>query len=214
LLLASGVAELARLYAGRTPADGGVPEGASHRGVAAELLNVLRDDLVSLTMRALDSYLLMIGTDSALATDSATLVAVAERDLSEYQGFLDNHGVHSRPPMIGQSAAREALSLALWQRSDAGRRVLRSDGRDELVQLCQAGDIRALNVAWKDVHVLRFAPAFVQRIVLGVSASPDIIATDLDMIGLLRLVPMGAGRVVHELPTYTAPPRSMDGHHD
>ncbi|RSM69640.1 hypothetical protein DMH04_45805 [Kibdelosporangium aridum] len=213
MLLAAGVNTLGQVYSERVARDR-PPEQTSHGTAMAELLTVLRGDLVSLAVRALDDYLLVVGTDSPLTTtDPDALRVTAERDLSEYQDFLDRHGVHNRPPMVGESSAREALSRALW-RSDAGRRLLRSDGREELVQLCQAGDVRALNVAWKDIHVLRFAPAAVQHIVSDGPASADVIATGLDMIGLLRLIPLGAGRVVHEQPTYTETDRPMDGTRD
>ncbi|SMD27609.1 hypothetical protein [Kibdelosporangium aridum] len=213
LLLASGVNTLDRVF-GDWAARDRVPEQTSHGTAMAELLTVLRGDLASLAMRALEDYLLVIGTDLPLTTTAPdALRATVERDLTEYQDFLDRHGVHNRPPMVDESSAREALSRALW-RSDAGRRLLRSDGREELVQLCQTGDVRMLNVAWNDVHVLRFAPAAVQHIVLDGPASADVIATGLDMIGLLRLVPLGAGRVVHEQPTYTDPDRPMDGTRD
>lgn len=202
LLLASGSAELARLYGERAAADraGGsvVP-----RGPVPELAAVLRGDLVELVVRSLERYLTAIGADSPLATESQALVAEAARDLRDYDEHLDARGIHSPPPMVTDNPARDLLRLALWQRSDDARRVLRSDGREELAQLCQIGDIRALNVAWRDVTVLRFAPAAVQRIVLGDTASADIITTETDMIGVLRLVPMSAGRVAHEHPTHT-----------
>jgi hypothetical protein len=210
LLLASGLAELARVYGANVTA----PERAPQSKAAAELLAVIQGDLSSLTMRALDSYLIMISTGSPLTTDKEALVAAAKHDLAEYHRYLDSHGIHGTPPMVDENTARETLALRLWQKSEAGRRVLRGDGREELVQLCQTGDIRALNVAWKDVHVLRFAPPAVQRIVLGAAAAPDIIATDVDMVGLLRLVPLGAGRVTHEQPTYTDPDPTLDGHGD
>jgi hypothetical protein len=199
LLLASGVTGLAQLYAERAARDR-EPDSAAHGQVAAELLNVLRGDLVSLTMRALDNYLHAIGTDAKLATDTAALAIAASGELTEYHAFLDTHGIHVNPPMVAENPARETLSLAMWQRSETGRRVLRSDGRDELVQLCQAGDVRALNVTWSEVLVLRFAPADVTRIVLG-NVPADVLSADTDMVGVLRLVPLASGRVLHVYPT-------------
>jgi hypothetical protein len=213
LLLASGLAELARVYAANVTQDT-APERTPQSQAAAELLAVMHGDLVSLTMRALDSYLIMIGAGSPLATDKDALVANAKQDLAEYHRYMDTHGIHGAPPMVDENSARETLALRLWQKSEPGRRVLRGDGREELVQLCQTGDVRALNVAWKNVHVLRFAPPAVQRIVLGGAAAPDIIPADVDMVGLLRLVPLGTGRVVHEQPTYTDPDPTLDGHGD
>lgn len=209
LLLASGITELARLYAERVARDR-ERDPAAHGAAAAELLEVLRGDLISLTMRALDNYLNAIGTDAPLATDPARLAAEANRDLTDYHAFLDAHSIHAQPPMVEDSAARESLTLALWRRSDAGRRVLRSDGRDELVQLCEAGDIRALNVSWTDVRVVRFAPALVQRVLLG-TADVDVVTTDTDMIGVLRLMPLAAGRVVYEHPVVTTNSEDPEG---
>jgi hypothetical protein len=202
LLVASGATELARLYIERATRDR-AHGSAAHGPVAAELLTVLRGDLVALTMRALDDYLHAIGTDAPLATDPARLVADAGHDLAVYQAFLDTHGIHAQPPMVEDESARESLSLALWRRSDSGRRVLRGDGREELTQLCEAGDIRVLNASWHDVRILRFASAQVQRTLLGAGTAVDVITTDTDMVGMLRLVPLVTGRVVHEHPAAT-----------
>ena len=201
-LLASGCADLARCYTERADAS---PDPGAPRGPVPELSAVLRADLVELAVRALDRYFTAIAAPSPLAAESQALIADAARDLRDYDEHLDVHGIHSTPPMVADNPARESLRHALWQRSAEARAVLRSDGRDELVQLCQTGDIRALNVAWRDVAVLRFAPAAVQEIVLGRSAAPDVVAIDGDLVGVLRLVPLGAGRVSHVHPTTSDP---------
>ncbi|MFL6118861.1 hypothetical protein [Actinophytocola sp.] len=209
LLLASGATELARLYTDRVTRDRA--QGATAHGpVAAELLSVLHGDLVELTMRALADYLHAIGTDTPLTTDPARLADTARRDLTEYHAFLDAHSVHAQPPMITGTAPRESLSRVLWRRSDDGRRVLCGDGREELTQLCEAGDIRALNVSWHDTRVLRFAPAHAQRVLLATGAPLDVVTTDTDLVGMVRLVPLASGRVVHEHPVVTEPDDRMD----
>ncbi|GLZ39073.1 hypothetical protein [Actinokineospora sp. NBRC 105648] len=200
LLLASGTAELADLYTLR--AADGPQEPPAQRGGVGDLPGVLRQDLVSLVLRALNPYLHDIGTTAPLTTDPG-LPKAADADLAEYHQFLETHSVHVVPPMVTDDGRRESLSKLLWQRSEAARRVLRHDGRGDLVQLCQTGDIRALDVTWSRVRVLRFAPDLVQRVVLGAAATADVLTTDADVTGVLRLVPLAPGRVVHEHPTHT-----------
>ncbi|WP_018682953.1 MFS transporter [Actinokineospora enzanensis] len=197
LLLASGTADLADLYHDRA---GDAPR---RHGSATELSAVLRADLVSLVRHALRDYLTDIGGDTLLDTDTDNLVANASRDLTAYHGFLDTHGVHARPPMVDDEGGRERLSRSLWQRSEAGRRVLRGDGREELVQLCRTGDTRSINLDWSRTRVLRFAPRLVQDIVLGPGSGVDVITTGADLTGVLRLMPLVPGRVTHRHPTHT-----------
>jgi hypothetical protein len=203
LLLASGIfdvsavfADTAKLAGARPEPDKRVPGGAS-----AELFKVLHRDLVSLAVQALDPYLADIRTHAELAVDADRVTHQTTAALTEYHAYLDSHSIHSQPSMVDDAEPRRELSVALWRRSDAGRRILTSDGRGSLTQLCRAGDLRLLNRTWSAVAVLRFGPAHVQRALLD-STDSEIVLIDADMVGVLRLVPLAAGRVLHIQPTH------------
>jgi hypothetical protein len=199
LLLASDGNALADFYLARSAWHRNPGPGRSAE-IPAELRAVLRGDLISLALRALDEHLRAIGSAAALAADPAGVTTRAEQDLAAYEAFVAGHGVYDRPPMIEDDGFRAELNQGFWQNSDAAKRILRSDGRAELTQLCQVGDIHALDVSWDRVHVLRFAPEPAQRVLLEAGSGVDVVTTNLDMAGLVRLVPLGAGRVTHEYP--------------
>ncbi|WP_156081345.1 hypothetical protein [Amycolatopsis vancoresmycina] len=197
LALASDTGALADLYRLRAG-----PESGQRIEVLPDLVTVLREDLITLVMRALDDQFATIGTDVALSPTPAELTADAERELGAYEQFLDDHGIYRKPGPAGDGGARDRLNLAFWQRSEAARRALRTDGRGEFVQLCRIGDIRALDVGWRGTRVLRFAPEAAQRALVGAGDEP-VLTADLELAGALRLVPLAAGRVVHQHPAAT-----------
>ncbi|SEC26055.1 hypothetical protein SAMN04489727_3130 [Amycolatopsis tolypomycina] len=199
LLLASDGNALADFYLARAAERRAGGQGRTAE-IPAELRAVLRGDLVSLVLRALDEHLRAIGSAAVLAADPSGVTTKAARDLAAYEAFVAGHGVYDRPPMIEDDGFRAELNQGFWQSSDAAKRILRSDGRAELTQLCQVGDIHALDVSWDHVQVLRFAPAPAQRVLLEAGSGADVVTTNLDMAGVLRLVPLGAGRVTHEYP--------------
>ena len=201
LALAADTGKLAGLYrarAGSQPAA----RGGSPSDVLPDLVPVLREDLISLVLQALEDHLTAVGTEATLTAAPENIVATAELELSEYEKFLATHGIYRTPPVVDKNGAREHLSLGFWQRSDAAARVLRTDGRTEFVQLCRIGDIRALDIAWRSVRVLRFAPETARR-ALRVAGDESVLTTESEVVGALRLVPLGAGRVVHEHPAAT-----------
>ena len=196
LLLAGGCDDVRDVFAA-TCADGPVdeepPTGHHH-----DLLEVIHRDLELIGTAALEDCLDAIASGAPLTAD-AGLVASRARDLTkEYVEYLGRSGVHRRPP-VGDADARRDLEAAFWEDSAHARRVLKATGREEMRQLCHVADLRRLNSDWSGVGVVRFAPEHV-RDLFGVMGE-EIVDTDRDVVGVLRLVPLRPGVVRRVQPT-------------
>ncbi|MCS7477479.1 hypothetical protein [Umezawaea endophytica] len=201
LLLAGGCDDVRAVFTetcSESPVDGDVRTGNHH-----DLVDVIHRDLERISTTALDESVRAIASGAPLTAEPG-LVALRARTLTkEYVDYLRRSGGHRRPPM-GAVDARGALEEAFWEDSVDARRVLKASGREEMRQLCHLSDIRRLNPDWSGVRVIRFAPEHVLEL-FGVIGH-EIVDTDQDVVGVLRLVPLRRDVVRRVAPPLSADP--------
>jgi hypothetical protein len=164
---------------------------------ASELAAVLHQDLVTITLNVLQPCFEQIASRSPLTGGDRWLVDRARDAVGEYNYHLDHVGFRELPPGITDDASRRRLAATLWRNSAVSRRILHAGPRGEMTQFCRNSDLRLLDTTVM-TH-LYFASSDVVDLPEA-TIGPDVIMTQGDAVGALRLVGLRGGIVEHTVP--------------
>lgn len=178
-----------------TPDDSEFVPGRIPRALPAELLAVVREDLVALSVSALAPA--WRATESGRRTDTGTYTRRTERLLAEYDAHVRRAGLMSLPISGNDSDLRSQLLARMWSESPAAREAVRIRGAEDMVQLCNGRQLSDLS-GYGEPSMVRFAPESVRPIL-----EPDhahrgdepqglqvVWTTTTELAGALRLLPM------------------------
>lgn len=166
---------------------------------SAGLAEVLHHDLVAITLEVLRPSFDEISSRTPLSGDSQRSLLRAQDLAAEYNHHLDHAGLRELPPFVTDDGPRRRLAAALWQSSDASRRVLSLTARSLMTQLCAAEDIRLLQA--DGTVVVHFASSDMD---LPPADGGVVIRTRGDAVGAIRLTPL-VNRIVQREVHVVAP---------
>jgi hypothetical protein len=158
--------------------------------MASDLVDVLRHDLVSITLAVLRPCFNEISSRAPLSNDRRRFTHRAREMVAEYNDHLENVGLRELPPGVADDGPRRQLAATLWRGSEVGRRILQSNGRSQMTQLCAAADVKLLHAG--NAVTLHFASWDAD---VALSQGGEVIRTGGDAVGVLRLTPLKAGLV-------------------
>lgn len=165
---------------------------------ASELVDVLRHDLVSITLAVLRPCFNEISSRAPLSGDTRRFTHRAREMVAEYNDHLENVGLRELPPGVTDDGPRRQLAATLWRGSEVGRRILQSNGRSQMTQLCAAADVKLLNAG--NAVTLHFASWDAD---IAMSQGGEVIRTGGDAVGVVRLIPLKAGLVEWSVGRYS-----------
>jgi hypothetical protein len=167
------------------------------RPVASELFTVVRGDLVGLAVTALKPAWRAVETGHR--APSGGYAQRMERLVEQYAEHVATAGLMALPPATTDRAPRDRYIARTWSESSAVTDALRTDGEDDMVQLCRSQQLNYLRVG-DGLSILRFAPAPVQQALEAdgkrFQPSTTIVWTESgELAGSVRLLPLRAGTV-------------------
>lgn len=171
-------------------------------GSSAGLSEVLHHDLVAITLEVLRPSFDAIASRMPLSGDSHRSLVRARELLDDYTRHLEHAGLRELPPFVTDDGPRRRLAATLWQGSASSRRILQLTERSRMTQLCEAEDIRLLQV--DGARVVRFASADMDLPAID-GGGDEVIRTSGDAVGALRLTPILARYVRREVHTQGDP---------
>ncbi|MGH3814483.1 MAG: hypothetical protein ACRDUV_18855 [Pseudonocardiaceae bacterium] len=168
------------------------------RPVAPELFAVVRGDLVGIALTALKPAWRAVETGHR--APSGGYAQRTERLVGEYAEHVATAGLMALPPATTDRAPRDRYIARTWSESSAVSDTLRTDGEDDMVQLCRSQQLNYLR-AGDGLSTLRFAPAPVRQALEAegrrFQPSTGIVWTESgELAGSVRLLPLRAGTVV------------------
>jgi hypothetical protein len=103
------------------------------------------------------------------------------------------------PPTTTDRTPRDRYIARTWSESSAATDALRTDGEDDMVQLCRSQQLNYLRVGG-DFSMLRFAPRAVRQVLEAdgqrVRPGTGIVWTESgELAGSVRLLPLKAGTI-------------------
>ncbi|TQM84466.1 hypothetical protein FHX81_6912 [Saccharothrix saharensis] len=155
-----------------------------------DLNHVLREDLAHLVRSVLRPVFVEIASNGVLTGEGRPFYLAAQARLAEYNHHLDTRGIRVPPPGLPDQG-RGALATGIWQASAKVQRILLSGPRSPLPQLCRPTDLRLLGSG--ESAMVFFASADI--VDPPVNPSYELIRTNGNAVGVLRLVPLRPGVV-------------------
>lgn len=186
------------------PPDGSeILPGGIPRALPAELLAVVREDLVALSEAAL--ALAWQATEMGRRTDAGTYTRRTERLLAEYDSHVLLAGLMSLPTPETDSRLRSQLLARMWSESPAAREALRIRGADDMVQLCNGRQLDDLS-SYGEPGMVRFAPEPARPILEpdyshrgdGPQGLQVVWINSAELAGVLRLLPLRSAAMCTE----------------
>ncbi|MGI9001473.1 MAG: hypothetical protein ACR2GH_07375 [Pseudonocardia sp.] len=170
--------------------DWGEREDATpDRDVYQQIREVIVADLADLTVSALSPCWEAI--EAGRADPPVELVEKrTEELLTEYREHVQRNGLLVPPPFARVSDRRDVLAVSMWRASDVGG-ALATASDEEMVQLCHAEQLHALQPMAEGAVALRVAPDAVRAV--PDLPGPVIWTGDTDVAGMVRLVPLRQG---------------------
>jgi hypothetical protein len=183
-----------------TPDDveAGIP-----RVLPAELLAIVRADLVALSMAALAPA--WRATELGRRSDTGTYTWHTERLLAEYDAQVRRGGLMSLPTSGANGDLRSQLLVRMWSETPAARDAVRIRGAADMVQLCNGHQLSDLS-GDGEPSMVRFAPKSVRPILEpdhpdrgdGPQGLQVVWTTTAELAGALRLLPLRPAAICTE----------------
>jgi hypothetical protein len=185
------------------PASSDFVPGGLPRALPAELLAVVREDLVGLSVAALEPA--WRATELGRRTDTGTYTRRTERLLAEYDAQIQRAGLMSLPNSGTGSDLRSELLTRMWSEAPAAREAVRIRDAEDMVQLCDGRQLSDLS-SDGEPSMVRFAPASVRSILEpeaphrgdGPQGLHVVWTTTAELAGALRLLPLRPATICTE----------------
>ncbi|MGH3899823.1 MAG: hypothetical protein ACRDTA_16575 [Pseudonocardiaceae bacterium] len=185
------------------PDDSEIVPGGIPRALPAELLAVVREDLVSLSASALAPA--WQAMELGRRTDTGTYTRRTQRLLAEYDAHILRAGLMSLPTPETDSGLRSQLLVRMWSESPAAREAVRVRGADDMVQLCSGHQLGDLS-SYGEPSMVRFAPEPVRPILEpdhshrgdGPQSLQVVWVNSAELAGALRLLPLRSAAMCTE----------------
>lgn len=179
-----------------------LPSGIPH-ALPAELLAVVRGDLIALSRAALAPA--WQATEMGRRADAGTYTRRTERLLAEYDAHVLRAGLMSLPTPETDSGLRSQRLARMWSESPAAREALLTRDADDMVQLCNGRQLGDLS-SYGEPSMVRFAPEPVRPILEpdhahrgdGPQGLQVVWTTSVELAGALRLLPLRSAAMCTE----------------
>jgi hypothetical protein len=186
-----------------TPDDSAIEPGGIPRVLPAELLAVVRADLVALSVAALAPA--WGATEVGRRTGTGTYTRRNQRLLAEYDAQVRRGGLMSLPISRADGDLRSQLLIRMWSETPAARDAVRIRGAADMVQLCNGHQLSDLS-GDGEPSMVRFAPELVRPILEpdhphrgdGPQGLQVMWTTTAELAGTLRLLPLRPAAICTE----------------
>ncbi|HWO65109.1 MAG TPA: hypothetical protein VNO31_34240 [Umezawaea sp.] len=198
--VAAGLGEIAATLDGSGDALFEAPEPSANgharmvRPVPQELYAVVRGDLVDVCRSALEIAWPAAAAD--LTTPQGVYAQRLDRLLDEYGADVGRNGLMTATRFGSGEGPRNALMARVWAESPAALAALRTDGTDDMTQMCRSGQLGYLSTGARS-GLVRIAPARLRQVLerdgahTALVADPGVAWSEGgEFFGAVRLLPL------------------------